>query len=236
MRILQSSIFRAVVAIAIGALLIKYPDNTATGITIAIGVLFLLSGLVSVLTYFNARKHVSEYTIYDAQGRQVAGSMPTFPVVGLGSIILGLILAITPNAFIAIITYIIGIVIVLGAITQFTSLIAARHFGPMPFWAWLFPSLTFIFGAYLMLRPLDPASMTMYALGWLSLFYGVTEAVNALRIYTTRRRFERENPVPEAEEVFEEVSSEPTTDAEPPTEAQPIADEALPVAPASQPE
>ena len=41
MKILQSSVFRAICAIAVGIMLIKYPDNTVTWITIAIGVLFL---------------------------------------------------------------------------------------------------------------------------------------------------------------------------------------------------
>jgi len=76
MKILQSSFFRALTAIVVGALLIKYPDNTVTGIVVAIGVLFLLSGVVSLLSYWNARRHVSEYTIYDAQGRQIADQPP----------------------------------------------------------------------------------------------------------------------------------------------------------------
>ena len=49
MKILQSSVFRAICAIAIGILLIKYPDNTVTWITIAIGILFLLSGIISLV-------------------------------------------------------------------------------------------------------------------------------------------------------------------------------------------
>lgn len=39
-----------------------YPDNTVTGITIAIGVLFFISGIISVLTYIQARRHVSDYS------------------------------------------------------------------------------------------------------------------------------------------------------------------------------
>ena len=35
MKILQSSFFRAICAIAVGILLIKYPDNTVTWITVA---------------------------------------------------------------------------------------------------------------------------------------------------------------------------------------------------------
>ena len=73
MKILQSSLFRSISAIAIGILLIKYPDNTVTWITVAIGVLFLLSGIISLVVYMNARKNVSEYKITDAAGNVISG-------------------------------------------------------------------------------------------------------------------------------------------------------------------
>ena len=100
MKIFQSSIFRAICAIAIGILLIKYPNNTVTWMTVAIGILFLLSGLISVIVYINARRNVSEYKITDAEGNVIAGTQPTFPIVGVGSLILGALLALTPNVFI----------------------------------------------------------------------------------------------------------------------------------------
>ena len=59
-KIFQSTAFRAICALVIGVLLIKFPDNTVTGITIAIGVLFLLSGVLSCLSYIQARRHASE--------------------------------------------------------------------------------------------------------------------------------------------------------------------------------
>ena len=123
MKILQSSVFRAICAIAVGILLIKYPDNTVTWITVAIGVLFLLSGLISLIVYINARKNVSEYKIIDAEGRVVAGEKPTFPIVGVGSLILGFLLALTPNIFITALMYIIGGILILGAINQYMNLI-----------------------------------------------------------------------------------------------------------------
>ena len=53
MKIFQSSIFRALCAIAVGVLLIKFPDDGVTWITRAIGVLFLISGVIlPSLTYF----------------------------------------------------------------------------------------------------------------------------------------------------------------------------------------
>ena len=107
-KILQSSFFRAVAAIAVGILLIKFPDNTVKGITIAIGLLFLISGLVSVLTYWIARRHLSEYKIYDAEGREVTNEMPAFPIVGIGSMLLGGSLALMPSTFVSALMYVIG--------------------------------------------------------------------------------------------------------------------------------
>ena len=49
MKIFQSSIFRAVCAIVVGALLIKYPDEGVTWLTVAIGILFLLSGIIALI-------------------------------------------------------------------------------------------------------------------------------------------------------------------------------------------
>ena len=159
MKILQSSVFRAICAIAIGIMLIKYPDNTVTWITVAIGVLFLLSGIISLVVYYNALKHVSEYTITDADGNIVAGQKPTFPIVGVGSAILGLLLAITPTVFITALMYIIGGVLILGAVNQFMNLLNARRFGSVGFGYWIFPSLILLTGLYVIIKPLAPAQI-----------------------------------------------------------------------------
>ncbi|MDE6647176.1 MAG: DUF308 domain-containing protein, partial [Prevotella sp.] len=82
MKIFQSSIFRALCAITVGVLLIKFPQDGVTWLTIAIGVLFLLSGIIALIAYLNARKHAGEYTITDSQGRIIMGGQPTFPIVG----------------------------------------------------------------------------------------------------------------------------------------------------------
>lgn len=207
MKILQSSLFRALVAIAIGVLLIKYPDNTVTGITVAIGVMFLLSGVVSLLTYWNARRHVGEYKIYDAEGRLVAGDMPSFPIVGIGSLLLGCILALMPATFVSMLMYVIGAILVLGAINQFLVLIAARRYASVAMWYWLCPSLTLIIGLYVMVKPLAPMEMAMYVLGWLSLFYGVTEIINAWKLYACRKALERMQQ-PDEPQLAEEVNDE----------------------------
>ena len=212
MKILQSSIFRAICAIAIGILLIKFPDNTVTWITVAIGILFLLSGIISVIVYVNAKKHVSEYKITDAEGRVIAGEKPTFPIVGVGSIILGFLLALTPNIFITALMYIIGGILILGAINQYMSLVNARKYGKIGFGYWIFPSVILLIGLYVVIKPMAPASLAMLVLGWCSLLYGVTELINSLKFYSDRRKARQAQEIPVAEEVIEETTAENVTD------------------------
>ena len=198
MKILQSSIFRAICAIAIGILLIKFPDNTVTWITVAIGILFLLSGIISLVVYLNAKKHVSEYKITDAEGHVVAGEKPTFPIVGVGSIILGFLLALTPNVFITALMYIIGGILVLGAINQYMNLVNARKYGKIGFGYWIFPSVILLIGLYVIIKPMAPASMAMLVLGWCSLLYGVTEMINSLKFYSDKRKVRQAQEIPMA--------------------------------------
>lgn len=204
MKILRSSAFRAICAIIIGALLIMYPDNTVTGITIAIGVLFFISGIISVLTYIQARRHVSDYKIYDADGNLISGEKPTFPVVSIGSIILGLILALTPTTFVSALMYIIGIILVLGAISQFMALIAGRRFGHVGFLFWILPTLILLTGLYVMLKPLAPLNMAMLVLGWCMLVYGVAELINALKFYSDKKKLQQSQDQPQLD-TFEEI-------------------------------
>jgi uncharacterized membrane protein HdeD (DUF308 family) len=214
MKIFQSSVFRAISALAIGILLIKYPDNTVTWITIAIGCLFLLSGVISLVVYYLALRNVSEYKITDAEGNVVAGEKPTFPIVGVGSVILGLLLALTPNVFVKGLMYVIGAILVLGAINQFMNLLNARRYGSVGFGYWIFPCLILLTGLYVIIKPMDPPAIAMLILGWCTLVYGVTELINALKIHQEKRKFAKSQEIPVAEEIKEalplsEVPEEP---------------------------
>jgi uncharacterized membrane protein HdeD (DUF308 family) len=203
-KIFQSTAFRAVCALVIGALLIKFPDNTVTGITIAIGVLFLLSGVLSCLSYIQARRHASEYKIYDAEGRLVAGEQPMFPIVGIGSIILGLILALMAKSFVTALMYIIGILLVLGAINQFMGLLTGRRYGHIGLWMWVMPSLILLTGLYVMLKPMAPLQVAMTILGWCMVVYGVVELVNALKFYRDRKQWLQQQEQPQLD-TYEEI-------------------------------
>ena len=60
MKVIQSSLFRSVSAILVGVLVIKYREQAVTWITICIGVLFFLSGVISCATYYGNRKNTDK--------------------------------------------------------------------------------------------------------------------------------------------------------------------------------
>ena len=193
MKVLQSSVFRAICAIAVGAMLIKNPDSTVKGITIAIGVLFLVSGVISCLAYFNARLHSAENEVYDANGKLLVGGKPMFPIVGLGSVILGFVLALMPGAFVTSLMYVLGAIILLGAFNQFMVLIQARKYAVLPLWYWVCPTLILLIGLFVMIKPMETAGLPLLILGWCLLLYGVSECINAFKIHQYKKMLQQNN-------------------------------------------
>lgn len=208
MKLLQSSFFRAICSIVIGILLLKYPDNSVTWLTMAIGILFLLSGIIALISYWTARRHAGEYTITDAEGNVISGSQPSFPIVGIGSVILGLTLILSPDMFVRWLMYILGAMIILGSINQLIVLIAARRFGSIGAFFWIAPIVLLIIGILIFVKPMESAELPLIILGWCMLVYGVTEVINSLMVYSLRKRMKRQQEEAakglEAEEIKEE--------------------------------
>lgn len=193
MKILQSSIFRAICAIVVGGMLIKNPDSTVKGITIAIGVLFLISGIISCVAYFNARMHSAENEVYDANGNLLVGGRPTFPIVGLGSVILGFILALMPGAFVTSLMYVLSAILLLGALNQYLVLLQARKIAQLPIWYWVCPTLILLTGIFVMVKPMETAGLPLLIIGWCLMFYGVSECVNAFKMHQWKKDAARGN-------------------------------------------
>ena len=193
MKVLQSSVFRAICSIAVGAMLIKNPDSTVKGITIAIGLLFLVSGVISCVAYFNARLHSAENEVYDVDGKLLVGGKPMFPVVGLGSVILGFVLALMPGAFVTSLMYVLGGILLLGSLNQFLVLIQARKYAVLPLWFWVCPTLILLTGLFVMVKPMETAGLPLLIIGWCLLFYGVTESLNAFKIHQCKKRMLRKS-------------------------------------------
>lgn len=193
MKIFQSSIFRALCAIVVGVLLLKYPQDGVTWLTMAIGELFLISGIISLVAYYFARRNNSDYTITDQQGRVITGGQPAFPIVGIGSVLLGLVLVLAPTRFVDGLMYVLGAIMILGAIQQLISLVIANRLGKIHFLFWIAPSLVLLTGLLVIFYPMETAEAPLIVLGWCSLVYGVTEIINSLKIWRVRKLHVRNN-------------------------------------------
>jgi uncharacterized membrane protein HdeD (DUF308 family) len=119
---------------------------------------------------------------------------------------LGLILAITPTTFVSALMYIIGIMLILGALNQFIALIAGRRYGHVSLWYWVMPTLILLSGLFVMVKPIAPLKMAMLILGWTMLVYGVAELVNALKFYNDKKKLQPDDQ-PQLD-VFEEIKEE----------------------------
>lgn len=190
MKVIHSSIFRAVCAIIVGVLLIQYREQTVTWITIAIGVLFFLSGVISLASYWAAKRNAEKMQgqiLSDSNGKPITGMIPKFPLVSVGSLILGLLLALMPQVFIAWLMFILAFILILGALTQFVNLASAAKMGRVGILFWLFPSALLLLGLLAIIKPSAIASAPLFIIGWGMLIYGVVELLNALKISNNKR-------------------------------------------------
>lgn len=190
MKVIHSSIFRAVCAIIVGVLLIQYREQTVTWITIAIGVLFFLSGVISLTSYWAAKRNAEKMQgqlLSDSNGKPIMGMIPKFPLVSVGSLILGLLLALMPQVFIAWLMFILAFILILGALTQFANLSSAAKMGRVGILFWLFPSALLLLGLLAIIKPSAIASAPLFIIGWGMLIYGVVELLNAFKVSNNKR-------------------------------------------------
>lgn len=192
MKILQSSFFRSLCAIVVGILLIEYREETVRWLTILIGVLFFLSGVLSVVSYLTARR-AEATVVYDEQGRQVAAYRPVAPVVGVGSIILGAVLALMPTTFVSGLTVALAAMLVLGAVGQMMNLALIRKLGPVSPAYWVVPSLTLLAGVLAIVWPQAVAAAPLLFIGGMMVVYGVAECVNAIKSHRQRKAYAKKS-------------------------------------------
>jgi len=190
MKILQSSVFRALCSVAVGILLVSNPDSTVKWITVVIGVMFFLSGVISLAAWFVSRPRQSKVEVYDAEGRLVTPQRPMFPIVGLGSALLGLILMFMPGLFVTSLMYVLGAIIMLGAVSQLVTLASLKRTVRVPFFMWVCPSLILLAAIIMVVKPMETAALPLLIAGWCLMLYGVVECVNAYAVYK-RNRSER---------------------------------------------
>ena len=179
-----------------GALVVKYREDMVTWLTVGLGAIFFISGVISCISYYIQRKHVLKMraegiTLFDSEGKPIGQSMPTFPIVGVGSMILGVILASMPETFLSWLTYIFAAIILLVSVYQIADLIVANRYGRVGWAYWVMPIIMLLAAVVALVNPEAISSSPLFFLGWAMMISGAVMIVNILKIYTVRRAAEK---------------------------------------------
>ena len=197
MKVLQISAVRAIIVLMTGFLLVKYREDTMTWMTITVGVLFLISGLVACMLYYFEKEKVAKKTakaaLQEDQQEEEDLKSPSFPIAGVGSIVLGIILAVMPNTFTTWMVYILSALLILGAVNQFMNLARSRQYARVPVYMWVFPTISMVVAILLISRPIETDALffTLKVIGWAFMYYGVLEFVLIIRMYLVRKAYDK---------------------------------------------
>ena len=172
MKMMNYGMMRCISAVAIGVLLMVWPEAAIIYLVIAIGAMFFLPSLFSLVGYFMKGRQMGMY----------------FPIISLGSLLFGLWLMVSPAFFVGILMYVLGTVLVFAGISQIASLLNARSYAVVSFGFYVMPVLILLAGIVVLANPFAAASIPFIILGVSSAVYGITELIN---IYKFRKKEEK---------------------------------------------
>lgn len=185
---MNSSLTRILCALIVGLLLVLWPDLAANYILIAIGILFLLPGLISLATY---------YMVKPRQGEQ----RRRFPIEGLGSVLFGLWLVVMPDFFADVLMFLLGFILMLGGVQQIASLTAARSWAKVSAGFYLVPVLILLAGLLAVFNPTWARNTVFIFIGVSSIVYALSEGINWFRFSRCRPPKQKPGTVSDIEEA-----------------------------------
>ena len=158
MKTMNYSLIRTVCALIIGLVLVLWPDAAVQYLVITLGVLFLIPGFISIISYFAAKPE--------------QGVSRRFPIEGTGSLLFGLWLVVMPGFFADVLMFLLGFILILGGVQQIASLSMARRWTVVPGAFYVVPSLILLAGI----------------VGVSSLIYAISELVNWFKFTRNKPR------------------------------------------------
>ncbi|MGN0035993.1 MAG: HdeD family acid-resistance protein [Bacteroidaceae bacterium] len=186
--------YRGLSALVLGVLLVAWPQTAMLYLVLCIGALFLLPGVLSVLSWAFHRP---------AEGEQRG----MFPVAGIGSALFGFWLMLMPDFFVNFLMYVLGFLLLMGGVHQLAMLLASRRYVRVHFAYYVVPVGLVAAGLVVLLRPFEVAASAFVVLGVCGMVYGLAEMLDGWLVYRAARRMREETEVVETVEA-EEVEAE----------------------------
>ncbi|MGL5684065.1 MAG: HdeD family acid-resistance protein [Marinifilaceae bacterium] len=191
----KSSIYRSILSIILGIVLIIWPNETADYMIIFIGAVIFIIGLISFSISIRMRDKIKREmakTGDSTNWRNSPYANSLASVNGIGTMILGLILIIFAPVFVKIVMFLLGIILIIAALGQFVMLGAAKQLGHVAPVNYLFPVLIMLSGVVIIINPFKTVEGLFILFGATLIFYGITDSINQIRMH----RFQKHNAEP----------------------------------------
>lgn len=172
---LTAPVSRSILAILLGIILVIWPGLALNYVVIVIGLLLLLMGVISVVSFYRAK----------SAGYIMNGS---FPLDGFLMAALGIAMIAIPPFFVSILMYIIAFLLILGGVGQLSVLASARKAGPVSGVYYIFPVLILLAGILIIMNPFGTAANLFMFCGITAIIYGVIDVINHLRFNRALRK------------------------------------------------
>jgi len=186
------AMLRGIAALLIGILLVFWSQNAVTYLIMAVGCLFLIPGLLSLLAYFRQT--------FPEGNRSFGWSQ----VLGIGSILFGLCLIVSPVFFEKSLMYALGIILSYAGLSEIIQLTVARQWTRVPVGFYVTPVLVMLVGIFILFNPIESANLPFIILGVGCMVYGLSDMVNVIKF---RRR---NSDVEEVQVVLDEPKEQET--------------------------
>ena len=179
---MKSSVLRALAAIVIGALLVKFRESAVVTITLILGGWFFIAGLVACVSAFVGQRRavLEERSTYDYELSWV---------VGAGCLIFGIVLVVMPRTFLVALMYILAGILIICAVGQYVMLATATRYGRIGLVWWMTPTLLLLIGILAIVNPNGVLTAPLFVIGWAMMVYGVVELVNAWMVHQLFKRY-----------------------------------------------
>ena len=189
---------RALVAIAVGLLMVVNPDEALATVVKVIATFMLASGLVSLFVGLKEKEN---------------GSLPLMSFNALIDVLLGLMLFLFPGFVAKFIIYLIGFALLAFGAVQLLALFGVKKAVGLGAGAFIVPALVTFVGGFILFNPFAEAVMVIIA-GAALLMYGVSELFSSWKMKKTIDEYEIHQTETEASPVQEEDSLQDVKDVD----------------------
>lgn len=169
MNAFQNPLIRIIASIAVGLLLILYPNAALPTILLIIGILIGLPSLYTLLIYLLSEDR---------------NKLP-FPVLSLVMLLFGCTLMLFPSWYIGITVYVLGGALVLIGVYQILYLLTLKkNLRSKAGWLfYLLPAIVLLIGIEILVNPFSATERVMViTFGVATLLYGITDLIYYIRL------------------------------------------------------